>query len=163
MNQRLAKIRPYFKFEVAQLYRVSRPVFMDWAEEIKEDLEATGYIKGQHIFTLKQIEIIFNYFGHPPAISESEIHCSQRVLILPYTKSEMAAMYNISGKTLIAQIESIPDEIAKLKIMDGNNKYYFLRRIDKKLFKTREVELIFKHLGHPFLNPIESNNLKRRI
>lgn len=150
MNEKLAKVRPYYKYETAQLYKISRRVFMDWIEDITEELEETGYVKAQQIFTLKQTEIIFDYLGHPPANKDTEIHCEKKVLIIPYTKSELAAIYDISGRTLLAQIESIPDEEAKKIIMDGNNKHYFERRIDKKVFKTKEVELIFKYLGHPY-------------
>ncbi|MCF6184195.1 MAG: DUF4248 domain-containing protein [Bacteroidales bacterium] len=150
MIQKLAKVRPYYKFEIAQLYRISRPVFMEWIKEIEEVLEETGYVKTQQIFTLKQTEIIFNWLGHPPATNDKEIHNGKRVLIIPYSKSELAEMYNLSSKTLLAQIESIPDKEAKKIIMDGNHKYMYIRKTDKKLFKTKEAELIFKYLGHPY-------------
>jgi len=154
MTKKLAKIRPYYKFEMANLYSISRPLFMDWIEELTEKLEETGYTNKQHIFTIKQTEIIFDWLGHPPAINDMEIHTENKVLIIPYTKSELAAMYNVSGKTLIAQIETIPDDEALKIIMDGNNKDIYFRRTDKKLFKTNEVEQIFKYLGHPYLQEI---------
>jgi len=151
MIQKLAKVRPYYKYEMAQLYKISRPIFMEWIEDITEVLEKTGYSNYQHIFTLKQTEIIFNWLGHPPANNNSEILNEKRVFIIPYTKSELADIYNISSKTLLSQIESIPNKLVKTIIMDGNDPEIYIKKKDKKLFKTKEVKLIFKYLGHPYL------------
>ena len=123
---------------------------MEWIEDIEKKLEATGYNREQHIFTLKQTELIFGWLGHPPANNDDEVQNGKRVFVIPYTKSELADMYNLSTKTLIAQIESIPNKIAKKIIMDGNNPEVYIKRKYKKLFKTKEVKLIFKYLGHPY-------------
>ncbi len=150
MTENLAKIRPYYKYELAELYNKSRRVVMTWVDEIREELELTGYQETQHIFTLKQTELIFEHLGHP-VTEDEEIYSKKRALILPYTKSEIAQMYGVSIRTLISQIDSIPNELAKKIIMDGNNKDFFERKTDKKFFKTNEVKLIFEHLGHPCL------------
>lgn len=152
MNESFAKIRPYFKNEIANLYNRSVPVFIRWLEEVETQLEETGYNKHQKILTIKQLEIIFNFFGHPKSKRANEIYTNNRVEIIPYTKKELASLYEISVRTLIAQIESIPDEEAKKIIMDGNNEFFFRKQSDKKLFKINEVKLIFEFLGQPYIN-----------
>ena len=56
----------------------------------------------------------------------------------------------ISGRTLIAQIDRLPSELIKVLIMDAGNKGFLVRQADKKLFRKNEVELIFEFLGHPY-------------
>jgi len=154
MNKKLAKIRPYYKYELADLYKMSRRNLMYWIKEndIEEELEESGYVKNQQIFTLKHTEIIFDYFGHPKAVNEKDIHTGKHVQITPYTKSELADLYGFNIKTLLVQIDSIPDYKVKCKIMDGNfQRDVCIKNTDKKRFKSDEVALIFEYLGHPYL------------
>ena len=151
MNEKLAKIRTYYKYELTKLYGVSIKTFMKKLNFVYFDLEDAGYTKTQKIFTLKQTQIIFECLGHPDANSESGIHSDKKVPIYGYRKSQLAEFYNISGKTLLSQIESFPDEEVKKIIMDGNNKHVYQRRVDKQEFKRSEVILIFQYLGHPYI------------
>ena len=152
MNENFAKVRPYFKSEIADLYQRSVPVFIRWLDEIETELKQTGYYNNQKIFTIKQVELIFKTFGHPKAKRTNEIYTNNRVSIIPYTKKELASLYEISGRTLIAHIESIADEKVIQIIMDGNDKNNYEKQSEKKLFKINEVKLIFEYLGQPYIN-----------
>ena len=155
MNKNQAMLRPYYKYEVAKLYKISRDILMYWIktdENFYEKLEETGYKNSQHIFTLKQVEIIFDYLGHPPAINQKEvIKTNDKVSIIPYSKFEISKMYGISSKTLTVQINSIPNEKVIKEIMDGNDRNIYVFKKTKKIFKKNEVMLIFKYLGHPYI------------
>ncbi len=152
MNESFAKVRPYYKSEIANLYNRSVPVFVRWLEEIETELEETGYKKLQKILTIKQVEIVFKFFGHPKSKQANEIYTNNRVSIIPYTKKELASLYEISGRTLIAHIESIPDDNVKTIIMDECNNDFYRKQADKKLFRIQEVKLIFEYLGQPYIN-----------
>jgi hypothetical protein len=122
MTRKLAKIRPYYKYELADLYKMSRRNLMHWIEEhdIEEKLIKTGYIRSQQILTIKQVEIIFDYFGHPTAGNDKDIHSDKLVQLTPYTKWELANLYGFSKKTLLKQISSIPKYKIRCRIMDSN-------------------------------------------
>lgn len=150
MNEKLAKIRPYYKYELTELYKISIKTFMKRIRPILKELYKTGYKTNQKIFTLKQTEIIFSNMRHPNANEKSGVHSEKKAPIYSYSKSQLEDFYNISGKTLLAQIESIPFEEIKKVIMDANNTYNaWERRIDKQKFRRKEVKLIFEYLGHP--------------
>jgi len=152
MEEKLAKIRAYYKYELSELYNLSIKTFMKRIYPFDDELFETGYKKNQKILTLKQTEIIFDYLGHPQANSKSGIHIDEKVPLYVYSKSRLAELYNISEKTLLAQIESIPYEEVKREIMDANNGYFYQRQFDKQRFRRKEVELIFEYLGHPYVN-----------
>lgn len=154
MKQKLAKIRPYYKYELADMYKMSRRNFMDWIIEndIERELLKTGYERKQKMFSLKHCEIIFNFFGHPEAVSDRDVHTGKHVQIVSYTKNELAELYGFSIKTLTAQIISIPDYKIKCRILDGGyQKDVCIINMLKKRFKADEVALIFEYLGHPYL------------
>ena len=162
MTEKLAKVRPYYKNEVARLYEISLKDLKDWSEDIIDRLVETGYRETQHIYTLKQVEIIFGYLGHPPANNKYETHSNIRVPALPYRKSVLAQIYDVSGKTLINQIHTIPDEVVLRLIMDGRNKNVYQRKRDKQKFKTSEIRLIFQYIGHPYKNEAKVYDKERR-
>jgi len=154
MSDKLAKIRPYYKSEIARLYRKSRRVILSWINEIIDELEDVGYKETQQIFTLKQVEMIFEYLGHPPAIYKNEVfneEDDERVLLVPYSKQELAKIYEISVRTLITQINAIPSKKVRALIMDGlGDRNVYKENKKKRFFKKNEVELVFKYLGHPY-------------
>ena len=152
MEDKLAKIRPYYKYELTELYEVSIKTFMKRLVYIESELEKFGYSKSQKIFSLKQTEIIFEYLGHPWANKASGVKGNEKVPIYQYSKQQLAGFYNISDKTLLAQIEALPYEEIKREIMDSGNGRYWERRVDKSNFKRKEVKLIFEWLGHPCQN-----------
>jgi hypothetical protein len=152
MEEKLAKIRPYYKYELTELYGLSIKTFMKHLIPIESELEEVGYTKNQKIFSLKQTEIIFENFGHPSANSTSGIHVPEKVPLYGYSKKKLSEFYNISDKTLLAQIEALPYEDVKREIMDAGHSLYYERRVDKQHFKRKEVKLIFEWLGHPNQN-----------
>jgi bacterioferritin (cytochrome b1) len=149
-KKKLAKVRPYYKYEIAELFKIDKRMLSDWLEDILDTLEETGYRKTQQLFTLKQTEIIFAYLGHPNANNERDIQTGEKVPVVPYTKSELAAMYDISSSTLMKLIDAIPYERARLKILTGNENHTGKINRNKRLFKNYEVKLIFYFLGHPY-------------
>ncbi len=152
MENKFAKIRPYYKYELTELYEVSIKTFIKRLVYIENELEKFGYNKSQKIFSLKQTEIIFEHLGHPWANETSGVKSNEKVPTYQYSKKQLVELYNISDKTLLAQIEAIPHEEIKREIMDSGNGRYWERRVDKSNFKRKEVKLIFEWLGHPFQN-----------
>lgn len=153
MNEIQAMVRPYYKYEVAQFYKISRKKLIHWIktfENFYDKLAETGYKENQHILTLKQVEIIFNFLGHPPPYSNEVFKKTGKVPVIPYTKSDLSQMYGIGAKTLITQINSIPDDEIYKQIMDGNDQFVYSLQKTKKIFKKKEVKLIFYWLGHPY-------------
>ena len=165
MTEKLAPIKPYYKFEMAELYRVSRKKFMYWIngfDQFKKRLLKTGYYNSQHIFTVKQVEIIFEYLGHPDHLSEEYMQDNPtKVTIRPYSKKELATIYDISMRSLMNQIRSIPDKKVYHRIMQSETNPFVVEvSRDKRLFMKEEVQLIFKFLGHPYKQQNEQNNEK---
>jgi len=148
MEKKLAKIRPYYKYEITELYEISIKTLMKRIKPAEKFMKIVGYNKSQKIFTLKQTETIFENVGHPFANETSGKYSNKKVPIFAYSKQQLAEFYNISGKTLLAQIEAIPYDNVKMVIMDAN-KISWQRRRDKNNFKREEVRLIFEWLGHP--------------
>ena len=156
MSEKLAMIKPYYKYELAELYRISRRKFMYWInafEDFKDLLLETGYTNTQHIFSQKQVEIIFDYLGHPDAISEYDaMKTHTRVTLMPYSKKTVAKLFGFSMKTLLKQLRSIPNRNIYAQIMQSeSNKFVVEINNDKRHFMKDEVELIFSHLGHPYI------------
>ena len=150
MEDKLARIRPYYKHELCKLYGITIKTLIKRIEIIEDYLKEYGYNKAQKIFSLKHIEIIFKNIGHPPANETSGVYVNEKVPTYIYTKPQLAKLYNFSGKTLLAQIEALPYEEIKMEIMDGGNIHVYQRRIDKQNFTRKEVALIFEYLGHPY-------------
>ena len=151
-EEKLAKIRPYYKYELTELYEISIKTFIKRIVYIENELEKIGYNKTQKIFSLKQTEIIFEHLGHPWANETSDMHSDKKIPIYQYSKKQLAEFYNISDKTFLAQIEALPYEEIKKEIMDAGNGRSWERRVDKSNFKRKEVKLIFEWLGHPYQN-----------
>ena len=152
-EKNLAKIKPYFKRELADLYNVSVRKLLFWITnitEIKQIFEITGYKTNQRLFSLIQVEIIFKHLGHPKAKNEKEIHTQKRAELLPYSKNDLSKLYEISTRVLLSQIYAISDFRIKEQILSAGFLEYYKNAPNKKLFKKSEVELIFKYLGHPF-------------
>lgn len=61
------QVKLYGKTELALKYGVCRATFMSWLYKsfTPEELEELNYDKRQHIFTKKQMEIIFKKIGKP--------------------------------------------------------------------------------------------------
>jgi len=152
MKNKLAKIRPYYKYELTELYEISIKTLMKRIILVEDDLKEYGYSKTQKIFSLKQTEIIFEQLGHPLANKTSGVYKKKRLPIVMYSKKQLAEFYNISDKTFLAQIEALPYEDIKNEIMDERNGLYFKRQVDKTKFTRKEVILIFEWLGHPSKN-----------
>jgi hypothetical protein len=73
MTDRQAPIKPYTKKEMRRLYAdISQPTFWRWLKPIMPELEQTGYLPHNHLFTVKQVEIIFKHLGNP--VIESNKH-----------------------------------------------------------------------------------------
>jgi len=152
-EKKLAKIKPYFKSELADLYNVSVRKLIFWVTNISEIIqifEITGYKTNQRLFTLLQVEIIFKQLGHPNAKNEKEIHTQKRAELLPYSKNDLSKLYEISTRVLLSQIYAISNYRIKEQILSAGYMEYHKIASNKKLFKKSEVELIFKYIGHPF-------------
>jgi transposase len=57
-------IRAYSIKELMQIYRVSRKTMYNWTQHLRTNAEF-GWKKHQHIFTPKQVSIIFKELGEP--------------------------------------------------------------------------------------------------
>lgn len=151
ITENLQKIKCYYKQEIAGMYEINIRLLNVWIQPIIISLKETGYKKRQQIFTLKQCELIFNHLGHPDALTNKQIHSGRKISIIPFSKKRLAFLYDISSKTLLKQIKSIPDKNIVKEIMQGKDINVWQQKTDKKYFTKNEVELIFKHLGHPYL------------
>ena len=58
------EIRVYNLKQLAELYQVSRTTMRRWLQPLKPALIEMGY-RGGRLFTHKQVEFIFNFFGPP--------------------------------------------------------------------------------------------------
>ncbi len=153
MIEKLQPIKCYYKSELADFYEVNRKVFMSWVNKIEYDLRETGYKKTQKIFTLKQVEMIFNHIGHPEATGK-DYFIDELVAVRPYKKHKLCDMYDISETVLFKQIKSIPIQQDVRAILKNEKTKFYQPKNSKNFFSKNEVELIFKHLGRPYAKAV---------
>ena len=58
-------MRPYFKYELADMYGVSVPTLMTFIAPYAPDFEAIGYHKHLKILTPKMVALLFDKVGKP--------------------------------------------------------------------------------------------------
>lgn len=149
MTEKLQEIKCYYKSEMADLYDVKLRTFMKWIELIEHKLFEIGYYRSQKMFTLKQVELIFNHVGHPPARNEKEVFSDIKVSIIPYSLKALTNLYDLSKNTFFKQLKRMNKADIKI-IMDRNKSKSWKLLRQKSFFNKTEVELIFKNLGHPY-------------
>lgn len=146
-------IRPYYKYEIADLYNVSTETFINvWlpkSGKLLEDLTTDAcYGSKQKQFTVKQVEMIFERLGLPDNI---EIEDYEPVPIRVYQKKKLADLYGWSVRVLIRFLKPAltKEEEAQLfrNIYDGN---VFLCRVLKIHLTIKDVKVIFDRLGRPY-------------
>lgn len=65
MEDKEASIKAYSKSELAKLYKISTETLTVWLRPWLKDLRKMGYSDLQRIFTIKQVEFIFDKLGRP--------------------------------------------------------------------------------------------------
>ena len=60
-----AKIKPYFKNELARLYGVSIGTCGKWIKMHQSEMEKLGYNKGDRILTIPVVTLLFDKLGDP--------------------------------------------------------------------------------------------------
>lgn len=58
-------LKPYHKFEIAELYGVTTATFKRWMDRYEKDLKKLGYKKSQKILTVAQVQCLFQNLGQP--------------------------------------------------------------------------------------------------
>jgi len=105
------------------------------------ELEIIGYTQYQKLFTLKQVELIFEHLGHPDCskfVSNLAHLDNQRAEIRTYRKSALRELYFLEKKTFNEQINEYLPNCFK------NRGSHF--------YTKPEVVLIFERIGRPFVN-----------
>lgn len=113
-----APIKPYTILELAGLYSVSRKVFNSWIDYFCPKL---GELTGK-IYTILQVELIFERLGHPTNTS------------IKYTTLELAGLYKVSKKVFGSWLKLFRTKVGKLV---------------GKTYTILQAQIIFEHLGQP--------------
>ena len=130
--------RPLLKSELAEGYGVCVRTLINWLveyPELVEKLHETDYYDSQKMFTLKQVEIIYKYISLPSDCIENNL---TKIPVRVYSKQNLARHYQISLKTLQRMIKN-------------DTTISYLSQKKNKKYNYSEVELIFEHLGQPYL------------
>ncbi len=159
MEEKFAFIKPYYKVEIAELYKISKKTLIStWINEfetLKLKLERAGYIDVQRQFTLKQVEILFEHFSQPEIPKNSnfkEQKSQQKVKIKSYSIPEISNFYYWDTRTLKNYMKIVlkPEYYTKIFSRKINNAHFIIDE-NKKILNSDEVFIIFNELGHPFL------------
>ncbi len=135
----MKKITFLLKSEVADLYDISNYLLISWIEEYHELnllMKKYGYNRYQKLFTVKQVELLFEYIYLPDKIDKRILDADLKIPIRAYTKRKIANFYNITKKTLKNTIKNIEF-------------ITFLAENTKKKYDHSEISMIFKFIGHP--------------
>jgi len=141
-SERLAFKTFYSKADLSVMY-FQRSV-KNFVAEIKlfqEKLEKIGYTQHQKLFTLKQVELIFEHLGQPERskyVSNLVYVDEKRIEIKTYRKSALRDIYFLEKKAFNRVIEEyLPNNFAK-----SSSHFY----------SKPQVEQIFDKIGQPFAN-----------
>jgi len=131
------------KKEVASLYGISTRTLSNWIARsyLTKKLDRVFYSSTQHLFSLRQILIIFEVLDYPEKYEFIQQGKIKYFPINTYSKKEIASFYGISGRTLNYYISLLPN------ITPTGD---FISFEAGKLFYPKQVFYIFKYLGHPF-------------
>jgi len=140
-------LRPYFKYELAEFYHVSRRTFVEqWIvrfPDLIQKLENYGYASKNYQFTLKQVEILFEHLGEP----SGKTVLQEKVPIKNYTIREISDLYNWSIRSFRYFLHETLTENEILAVLENKKTREINRK--KRYFSVKDVEIIFKRLGHP--------------
>lgn len=64
-QQELVPVKSYSKKELVKMYNTSWKVFKQWEKPFIKELKAIGWRPHQQMYTIKQVELLFNRLGHP--------------------------------------------------------------------------------------------------
>ncbi len=64
-DDRRVPVKSYTGKELQDLYNITMDTWTEWKRPLERELKKLGYRRNQRVYTVKQVELIFDRLGRP--------------------------------------------------------------------------------------------------